>query len=271
MSQDKGERNYYAQTYDASVPDWPGEIDFYRDLAAQAKSKGGAVLEVACGTGRVAMHLLRDGVRLVGLDLSPDMLDVVRQKSAAFPNARWVEADMRSFDLGETFELVIIPGHAFHNLTTAQDQMASLECIKRHLTLSGRLVLHLDHQHMGWLGDLCGAKGGVFEAAEQFEHPQTGRQVRTLRAWSYERSTQTAIAQTKWEELGPDGQVVDRRDTGPYRLHCYFRFEVQHLLARTGFAVEALYGDFWGNELRDDSSEMVWVASNQPASPRAAD
>ena len=261
MSQSEGEREYYAQTYDVSVPDWPGEIDFYRRLAAQARSRGGAVLEVACGTGRVAMHLLRDGVRLVGLDLSPEMLDVARKKSAGFPAVRWVEADMRAFDLGEAFELVIIPGQAFHNLTTIGDQVACLSCIKRHLAPSGTFVLHLDHQDVRWLGDLRRDKGGVFETAEQFQHPETGRQVRTLRAWSYEPSTQTAIAHTVWEELGADGHVVSRREMGPYRLHCYFRFEVEHLLARSGFAVEALYGDFLRGELRDDSSEMVWMAT----------
>ena len=265
MSETKGEREFYAQTYDVSVPDWPGEIDFYRELAAQAKSKGGAVLEVACGTGRVAMHLLRDGVRLVGLDVSPPMLEVVREKSTGFPNARWVEADMRSFELGEAFELVIIPGQAFHNLVTAQDQVDCLACIKRHLAPGGTLVVHLDHQDVRWLGDLRRDKGGVFEAAEQFQHPQTGRQVRTLRAWSYEPSTQTAIAQTMWEELGTDGEVLSRRDTGPYRLHCIFRFEMEHLLARTGFAVEALHGDFFRGELRDESTEMVWVATHRSA------
>jgi len=260
MSQDKPERDYYAQTYDAAVEDWPGEIEFYRKLAAQAK--GGAVLEVACGTGRVALQLLRDDVPLVGIDLSPEMLDVARTKSAAFPNARWVEADMRAFDLGETFELVIIPGHAFHNLTTPQDQIACLSCIKRHLAPAGIFVLHLDHQDVKWLGDLRRDRGGVFEAAEEYWHPLTGNWVRTRRAWWYEPSTQTAISQTKWEEIDLGGQTVDRRTMGPYRLHCFFRFEVEHLLARTGFAVEALYGDFLRGELSDDSSEMVWLAKH---------
>jgi SAM-dependent methyltransferase len=253
---------FYALTYDVSVPDWPGEIDFYRTLAAEAAARGGAVLELACGTGRVALHLLRDGVRLVGLDLSPAMLEVARQKAAAFPNARWVEADMRSFQVGETFELVIVPGHALHNLTTAEDHLACLRCAWRHLTRSGKLVMHLDHQSLSWLGELCRDKGGLFEPAEVFAHPVTGCQVRTLRAWSYEPSTQTATVQTVWEELEADGRVRRRWDSGPHRLHCFFRFEVQHLLARAGFAAEALYGDFFEGVLKDDSSEMVWVAGS---------
>jgi ubiquinone/menaquinone biosynthesis C-methylase UbiE len=262
-------REFYAQTYDAAVSDWPGEIDFYQELAAEAHSNGRTVLEVACGTGRVAIRLARDGVEVVGLDLSSAMLDVAREKSAGMSNIRWVQGDMRSFQLSETFGLVIIPGHAFQNLLTAADQIACLESIERHLGPRGTLVVHLDHQNVSWLGDLTRDRRGVFETAEQFCHPKTGRQVRTSRAWSYEPSTQTAIAQTVWEEINADGEVADRWESGPIRLHCVFRFEMEHLLALTGFEVEAVYGNFFREELTDESTEMVWVAKNRRASEQA--
>src|SRR5262245_22003682 len=117
---------FYAQTYDVSVPDWPGEIDFYRALVAEVKSGNGSVLEIACGTGRVALRLIQEGVRIVGLDLSPHMLAVAQQKSAGLQNIRWVQADMRSFALDEVFEMALIPGHAFQNLLTSEDQVACL-------------------------------------------------------------------------------------------------------------------------------------------------
>jgi ubiquinone/menaquinone biosynthesis C-methylase UbiE len=266
MSQSISERQFYAETYDVSVSDWPGEIDFYRSIVdEEVKSNNGAILEVACGTGRVAVRLAQSGVNVVGLDRSPEMLEMARQKSTDLQNVRWVQADMRSFELDEAFGLVVIPGHAFQNILTPEDQVACLECIKRHLNPGGALVVHLDHmndQNVSWLGDLCREKGGVFEAAGQFRHPKTGHQVHTSRAWSYEPSTQTAIVQTLWEEIEADGRVVDRWETEPIRLHCVFRFEMEHLLKRVGFEVEAIYGDFFRQELRDESSEMIWIARN---------
>jgi len=259
-------REFYAQTYDASVGDWSGEIDFYKELAAKAHQNGRAVLELACGTGRVAIRLALAGVQVVGLDTSSAMLEVAREKSAGMSNIRWVQHDMRAFDLGEIFGLVVIPGHAFQNLVTASHQIDCLRSVERHLSPDGTLVVHLDHQNIGWLGDLTRDRGGAFEAAEQFCHPKTGRLVRTSRAWSYEPSTQTAIAQTVWEEIDADGQVVDRWESGPIRLHCVFRFEMQHLLALTGFKVEAVYGDFFRGELTDESEEMIWVAKKRRAS-----
>ena len=156
----EGARAFYAETYDVVVQDWPGEIDFYRALAAEATSKGQSVLEVACGTGRVALRLAQDGIDIVGLDLSPAMLDVAREKSGGMSNVRWVHADMRSFDLGETFGLAIIPGHSFQNIVEVEDQVATLQAVRRHLVPDGLLVVHVDQPEIGWLGDLTGDSDG---------------------------------------------------------------------------------------------------------------
>jgi SAM-dependent methyltransferase len=191
------------------------------------------------------------------------MLEVAGEKSKNIANIKWVQADMCEFDLGETFGLVLIPGHAFQNLNTPQEQVACLQCIYRHLKPGGHLIVHLDHQNVeniGWLGSLVGDKGGVLEPAEQFQHTRTGRHIRTFRAWAYEPATQTAICSTTWEAVAPDGQVVDQWKTEPVRLHCIFRFEMEHLLARVGFLVENLYGDFSQNPLNDKSSNMIWIA-----------
>ena len=147
---------------------------------------------------------------------------------------------------------------------TTDDQFACLQSIGRHLVPGGLLVVYLDQPEVDWLGDLTRDLGGVFQVAEPFVHPQTGRQVRALHLWSYEPATQTAISRMVWEILGDEGEVVDRLDRGPVRLHVVFRFEMERLLARAGFSVEVVYGDFHRQELRDDSSEMVWLARNPP-------
>ncbi len=266
MNSHDGEQNadaYYAQTYDESVSDWPGEMDFYLEMSEKPKSKGGAVLELACGSGRVAIRLAQQGVNVVGLDLSPEMLAVARKNSADLQNIQWIEGDMRAFQLDQVFDLALIPGHAFQNLNTAADQADCLGCVKQHLRPGGLLVVHLDHmnrENVGWLGSICGEKKGVFEARERFTHPESGRETRALRAWSYEPSTQTATVQAIWEEIGEDGEVVNRVERNPIRLHCVFRLEMEHLLARTGYVPRAVYGDFFQGELLDDSPSMIWVA-----------
>ena len=87
------------ELYDSYVDDWLGEIDFYHAFARQAQAHEEAVLEVACGTGRVAIRLAQAGAQVTGLDHSPAMLEVAQSKSAGMANIHWVQADMRDFDL----------------------------------------------------------------------------------------------------------------------------------------------------------------------------
>jgi ubiquinone/menaquinone biosynthesis C-methylase UbiE len=246
------------------MSDWPGEIDFYRKLVdEEVKSREGIVLDLACGTGRIGLRLAEAGINVVGLDQSPEMLAMARNKSIDTLCIRWVEGDMRSFALDKTFDLVLIPGHSFQNLTTAGDQAACLEHIWHHLKPGGLLMVHLDHmnaENMKWLGEISAEKAGVFEEAGQFKHPTTGLLIKTSMAWSYEAASQTATVQTIWVEAGEDGNAGSQWETGAIPLHCVFRFEMEHLLRRAGFDVSNVYGDFDRQELRDNSPHMIWLA-----------
>lgn len=167
---------------------------------------------------------------------------------------------MRAFELGETFPLALIPGHSFQNLNTPQDQLACLECINRHLRPGGKLIVHLDHQDVGWLGAVSGEQRGVFGPPRTLIHPQTGRAIRRSQAWSYDRAGQTATLHTVYEEVGENGAIAGRWELGPVALHCVFRFEMEHLLARAGYVLNAVYGDFLRSDLGESSREMVWAA-----------
>ena len=68
--------------------------------------------------------------------------------------------------------------------------------------------------------------------------------------------------------MDAEGGIVARWDTGPIRLHCVFRFEMEHLLARAGFEALTVYGDFYEGDLKSDSSDMVWVAAAGPLTQR---
>lgn len=247
------------ELYDLYVADWPGEIDFYRAWAAQAQAQGQHLLEVACGTGRVTIRLAETGMSVTGLDHSPAMLEVARSKSVGMTNLRWVQADMRDFNLDEHFGLVIIPGHAFQNIHSAEDQAACVSCIRRHLRQDGTLIVHLDHQQLDWLGDIGNNPFQKVEHGGKLTHPVTGQICRMEYAWAYERATQTALLRQSWDILGADDAVIDRHDNDPLRLHCVFRQEMEHLAQRSGFQVEAVYGDFYRNDLGDDHEEMIWI------------
>lgn len=137
---------FIADLYDYVVPYCTRpDIDFFVE-AAQAS--GGPVLEVGCGTGRILIPTARARVDIVGLDLSPHMLQVCQKRLLNEPEAvqsrvRLIQADMRNFDLAQTFKLVTLPFRAFQHLTTVEDQLSCLESIHQHLVEGGRLILDL--------------------------------------------------------------------------------------------------------------------------------
>lgn len=251
-----------AEIYDQTVADWPGgEMDFYREAAAGA----GSVLEVACGTGRIGLRLAKEGWSVAGFDLSPHMIEIARRKAEGTHGIDLSVADMTSFDLGRTFDLIIIPGHSFQFMLTIPAQLACLASIRRHLSDKGKMIVHIDHQDPDWLGGLPTEPDGESGNPSIIKLPD-GRAFRTTKRWSYDRTTQTAALVTKIEQLNPAGKIMDRATRGPVQMHCYFRCEMEHLLERAGFDVQALYGDFGRGALTNHSTEMIWVTVRQDRS-----
>jgi SAM-dependent methyltransferase len=127
---------WYDDEYDARTDDLP----MWERFAHEA----GACLELACGTGRCAIALARAGVRVVGIDLSPEMIEIGRAKVEAAALGDRVDlrlGDMRDFDLDRTFPLVIVPFGSLMCLATRDDQRATIACAARHLSAGGRLVI----------------------------------------------------------------------------------------------------------------------------------
>ncbi|MCP3759129.1 class I SAM-dependent methyltransferase [Streptomyces sp. TBY4] len=96
------------------------------------------LLDVGCGTGEDVAHFAAQGVDAVGVDLQPQMLE---RAAAKFPGARFVEADIRSLDLGRSFEAIISFGYAIANLHSDLDIAAALHSMAAHAKTSALLLL----------------------------------------------------------------------------------------------------------------------------------
>ena len=249
---------YDPVVYDAATQGVPGDVEFFVRLAMEAHAAGLPVLELACGTGRVAIPIAREGAAIVGLDASPAMLGRAREKAAGLANARWVDGDMRDFDLPERFGLVAIPFRSFQHLLTIEDQMACLACIRRHLVPDGRLAINVFNPDIvriaGWLTSRKGCLQLTREGGGGWKRWETVE---------FATATQ-GLAVTFIDEQIDEGGVVQSRVYRGLKLRYTFRYEMEHLLARAGYAVETLYGDFFGTPFVGTSPEMVWLARVAP-------
>ncbi|HKN63271.1 MAG TPA: class I SAM-dependent methyltransferase [Gaiellaceae bacterium] len=125
-----------AERYDESTAGMPVEpvVDFLFPLA------GGGALELAIGTGRVAVPLAERGVRVTGIELSPDMTAQLRRKVDAIP----VEVgDMTTARVEGTFSLVYLVFNSINNVTTQEGQVDVFATAAAHLEPGGFFVVEV--------------------------------------------------------------------------------------------------------------------------------
>jgi SAM-dependent methyltransferase len=232
---------FVAEFYDHVVP--------YRDRADvrffvdEAVASGGPVCEVGCGTGRVLLPTARAGVAITGIDLSRRMLAVCRARLAVEPDAvrervSLVEADMRGFDVGRRFALVTLPFRPFQHLITVDDQLACLRTLRRHCVDGGRLILDVFEPNLSIL--VAGPSEVPGGHEPEFEMPDGRRIRRSHRRRAIDLARQYFDGELIYDVAWPDG----RREqlVHAFRMRWFYRYELEHLLARCGFAIETVYG-----------------------------
>lgn len=224
--------------------------DFY---LARARVARGPVLELGCGTGRILIPIAQAGVEITGLDASPAMLEICRQRLATeHLTAATVLGDMRSFDLGRPFALITIPFRPFQHLLDPPEQIACLECVRRHLAPEGRFIFDVYDPRLDML---------MREDGEEFvDFDFTGSDGRAMRRLVKRLSHDRPRQVVHMELIFVDLQTNERRATAPLTMRYFFRYEVEHLLARCGFEVLEVLGDFDGSPVGAVARELIFVA-----------
>ena len=140
--------------------------------------------------------------------------------------------------------------------------MACVRCIARHLAPGGRLAFEVGNPNIVAMSEWLTTKRGIYQRRPQrdYRHPETGLQVRAWGSVELRTSEQRQVSHGMIDELDDEGVVVRRSYGQPMELHYFHRYEVEHLLARCGFEVEALYGDLEKARYRGTSPDMIWVA-----------
>ncbi len=252
------EYDAFASIYDLQSGAFEADLDFYVELARQA---GSPVLELAAGTGRVCLPIARAGVPIVGVDHSANMLAVAQAKLEQEPDLPLglVQADMRDFALDQSFGLVIIPFRSFLHLTTIQDQIACLNNVRRHLRPGGRLALNFFMPDVDILAAYRTKLGRVVSHRHRLVDPDSGHEIEIWEHRGYRPHDQFVDQSLIYHEWAEDGTLLRTVRRG-YTLCYIWPREFEHLLARCGFEVEALYGGFDRRPFDEDSGEQVWLA-----------
>jgi SAM-dependent methyltransferase len=218
-------------------------VDRLRDLAGD-----GRVLEMAIGTGRVAVPLAAAGVAVAGIELCQPMIDQLRTKASA-EEIPVVLGDMTTARVDGDFNLVFLVFNGISNVLTQDGQIAVFENAARHLVPGGQFVIEL------WVPDLRtlppGRNGSVFAARPGY-----------LGADVFDPVAQHVVSHhvTFDRDTGTDAHIF----RSPHRYIWPAELDLMALIA--GFSLEGRYGG-WSNEpFTDDARDHLSIYRLEPDS-----
>ena len=250
------DKNRITAFFDNLAPEWDIRqarderiITFILDKAEIVKGK--RVLDVACGTGAVLLHLAQAGIDVDGTDLSEAMCDVARGKAAKLGlDLNIFPANMTDLRAPRKYSLAIIARSGFMHLLTPEDQRAALMRIRECLADGGILTLNT----FAPFPPIQAAQMRSTPDDYQFRLEYVNRDGQRERI--YNAITQVMHGNWKFETLDDAGNVIAER-IRPLAMRQTYAQELRYLLELCGFEVLARYGDYYRSEA--DTGRYVWV------------
>ena len=245
--------------YDAEYGTAGADLPFYLGLA----EPGARVLDVATGTGRVAIALAEAGHEVTAVDVNADMLALAATKADALELSEqltWIEQDARDLKVRGRFSLAVVAGNALQQFLGNADRSALLKAVYRQLEAGGRLAF-----------------------AVRFPHPaELARRVESAEIWhSYTDASGSQVVVSGTQRYDAASQVMTHETYRQYAVDgtpaaaptiTSLRYALpQELVAALGaarFEVEGMYVDFAGTPLTAEtaaSASALVVVARKPA------
>jgi SAM-dependent methyltransferase len=223
----------WADRYDERQAGVAADVPFYVGLAREAD---GLVVELAVGTGRVAIPVAQaTGRRVVGIDSSPAMLVQARERAVeAGVELELREGDIRELELEEPAALIYCPARSLLHLPTWADRRRCFERVAASL---------LPHGRFAW---------NAFAFDHQIASAIDGRHADAAPGIPVPHTIHYSVSDNRVDMTLDDG--------GTGSLWWATKNEWLGLLDVAGLRLDALYGGFAGEPLDDDSREYVFVA-----------
>jgi SAM-dependent methyltransferase len=249
-----------ARLYDVDLQEDPGDLDLYLALAARS---GGPVLELAAGSGRIAVALACAGYEVTAVDNDPAMLSRLRERlgslgpedAPAASRVRVVEADLIGLKLpGEPrFGLAFVALNSLLVLDSREAQQAAFETMARYLAHGGAGVVDV------WLP--AAHELARYDGRTSLEYvrtdPETGLLVAKTAAARHDQAHGTVELTAVYEE-GEQGRPA-RRWVRRDRLRLVGADELRHMALAAGLEIEVLAGTYDLDPLADHDDRVILV------------
>ena len=241
------------QAYDLEEAGYVADIPITEQCAREF---GGPLLDIACGTGTMAIRLAAQGYTVTGIDIIPEMIAWAAQKATAQNVAvEFAVADARTFHLNQQFRFIYMLGNAFQHFLTRADQEALFARVREHLHSDGAFLF-------------CTRNPSPRNTDQaRFSEPQTSTAPDGTQLVSSETQRYDPLAQiqyytfhSRW--IMPEGQPQKEQTTYTALRYVYPQ-EMEALLHYNGFRIRACYGAWDQTPLTADSRNMIYLCQKR--------
>jgi SAM-dependent methyltransferase len=234
-----------APHYDAVTGDSAPEAAFIRDIVGRRHGQAATVLDLACGTGGMTA-LLAGAYQVSGLDISPGMLAIARQKLPR--GTQLYLADMTSFRINASFDVIVCAYQGLNHLLSLAAWESTFDRAREHLNRGGLFVF--DITTVSHLRQMA----AVPQIVEQFAGNYLLIQVRTADGMVFDWHIEVY-------KLQPDGRY--RLLTQTVALRSFPLADIREALRTRFTSVEILDGD--GHPTDKENEDRIWFACRKAA------
>jgi SAM-dependent methyltransferase len=244
-----------APYYDLEHASYQDDVDLYLNYAA---ASGAPILEIGCGSGRLLLPLAQQGHAVVGVDSSPVMLKLARQRVDAAGLASLVtlvEGDARTLALDQRFRLAFVGLNSFAHFTTRAEQQAVLGALAAHLLPRGMLILDLPNADLRRYQQ---AEGQLLYQGT-WTDPASSELVSHFLSAASDPLART-LELTHFYDAAPQGGPL-RRTIVKTTLAWLGQGEAELLVEQQGFRILHVFGDYELNACEEGSPRLIIVAA----------
>jgi len=251
--------NVTARYYDMEHGQVTGsEWEFYLELADR---QAGPILELGCGTGRVALPLARTGHCVTALDLSAPMLaeflTKLGQESAEVQERITLQhGSMADFRFDQRFSLITVPFRAFQHLMSVEQQRCCLGLVREHLAQGGVFALDIFLPKLEVIAHRM-QHSDMWLAYKSVDLP-TGNKLRHSYRVLHKPVSQTMQLEFRFEEFDPQLRLIGT-ELEEAEMRWMYRFEAEHLLELCGLEIVEAYGGYDKRPLDEGAVELLYV------------
>ena len=239
--------NDFAYVYDELIREdieYEKVCDFLENVFTIYDKNPNLVCDLACGTGNITIPMSRRGYDMIGVDVSPEMLDVARSKNNSGKDILYLCQDMRKLDLYGTCDAFLCMTDGFNYITSMESLKKIFNRIRTcFIEPDGIFIFDLSSVYK--LKNVLGGNIFIYDKDDMF--------------YTWENSYKEPFCKMELNFFKKDGEVYTRFVESQIQ-RAYTKKQIENLLIESGFSKVDVYGGYTFNPPENSENRLVFVA-----------